>query len=60
MKVLCVILSVRSCENMSCDLVSCREEGSTPYLIPVGGSNTVGTWGYIEAFREMVDQVRES
>ena len=30
-----------------------------PYLIPVGGSNTVGTWGYIEAFRELVDQVRE-
>ena len=45
---------------MSCELVSCREEGSTPYLIPVGGSNTVGTWGYIEAFREMVEQVRES
>ena len=30
-----------------------------PYLIPVGGSNAVGAWGYIEAFSEMVDQVRE-
>jgi len=30
-----------------------------PYLIPVGGSNAIGVWGYIEAFREMVDQVRE-
>lgn len=28
-----------------------------PYLIPVGGSNALGAWGYIEAFREMVDQV---
>ncbi len=28
-----------------------------PYLIPVGGSNKVGIWGYIEAFREMMEQV---
>ncbi len=34
-----------------------RSEGHTPYLIPVGGSNTVGTWGYIEAYRELMDQV---
>jgi len=40
---------------MSC--MSCRAEGSVPYLIPVGGSNALGAWGYIEAFREMVDQV---
>ena len=40
--------------------MSCRAEGSVPYLIPVGGSNAVGAWGYIEAFREMVDQVRET
>lgn len=33
-----------------------KAEGSTPYLIPVGGSNSVGTWGYIEAFREMMEQ----
>lgn len=35
-----------------------RDAGSTPYLIPVGGSTTVGAWGYIEAFRELMNQVR--
>jgi len=40
------------------DLICYRAEGSVPYLIPVGGSNAIGVWGYIEAFREMVDQVR--
>lgn len=25
--------------------------------MPVGGSNTTGMWGYIEAFRELLDQV---
>ena len=34
-----------------------RSEGSVPYLIPVGGSNTVGVWGYIEAFKELLEQV---
>ena len=36
-----------------------RDAGSIPYLIPVGGSTTVGTWGYIEAFRELMDQVQD-
>ena len=34
-----------------------RSEGHTPYCIPVGGSNPIGTWGYIEAFNEMIEQV---
>ena len=25
--------------------------------MPVGGSNLTGMWGYIEAFRELLDQV---
>ena len=33
-----------------------RLEGSKPYVIPVGGSDPLGCWGYIEAFREMMDQ----
>ena len=36
----------------------CRSEGHVPYLIPVGGSNYIGTWGYIEAFKEMIEQVK--
>ena len=35
---------------------SCRSAGSNPYVIPVGGSNAVGTWGYIEAFRELLEE----
>ncbi|KAK9714303.1 hypothetical protein RND81_06G085100 [Saponaria officinalis] len=33
------------------------KEGRRPYLIPVGGSNSLGTWGYIEAIREIEQQL---
>ncbi|XP_052181492.1 putative D-cysteine desulfhydrase 1, mitochondrial [Diospyros lotus] len=33
-------------------------EGRKPYVIPVGGSNSLGTWGYIEAVREIEHQVQ--
>ena len=36
-----------------------RKKGANPYLIPVGGYSAVGDFGYIEAFREMMGQVRE-
>ncbi|KAF8389642.1 hypothetical protein HHK36_024161 [Tetracentron sinense] len=32
-------------------------EGRKPYVIPVGGSNSLGTWGYIEAVREIEPQL---
>ncbi|XP_026407976.1 bifunctional D-cysteine desulfhydrase/1-aminocyclopropane-1-carboxylate deaminase, mitochondrial-like [Papaver somniferum] len=32
-------------------------EGRRPYVIPVGGSNSLGTWAYIEAVREIEDQL---
>lgn len=35
------------------------KEGRKPYVIPVGGSNSLGTWGYIEATREIEQQVEE-
>ncbi|PHT87831.1 putative D-cysteine desulfhydrase 1, mitochondrial [Capsicum annuum] len=35
-------------------------EGRKPYVIPVGGSNSLGTWGYIEAIREIEQQVQYS
>ncbi|XP_039127392.1 putative D-cysteine desulfhydrase 1, mitochondrial [Dioscorea cayenensis subsp. rotundata] len=40
------------------DLLKTRliEEGRKPYIIPVGGSNSLGTWGYIEAVREIEQQ----
>ena len=34
-----------------------RSKGHNPYLIPLGGSNQLGLWGYIEAFRELMEQV---
>ena len=33
-----------------------RDQGHKPYVIPVGGSNTLGCWGYLTAFAEMVAQ----
>lgn len=35
-----------------------RAEGGSPYVIPVGGSNPVGTLGYIECAAEIVEQAR--
>ncbi|GER38454.1 D-cysteine desulfhydrase [Striga asiatica] len=35
-------------------------EGRKPYVIPVGGSNSLGTWGYIEAIREIKDQIKKA
>ena len=32
-------------------------EGRKPYVIPVGGSNALGTWGYLEFVRELRDQI---
>jgi D-cysteine desulfhydrase len=33
-----------------------RQEGHRPYVIPVGGSNELGLWGYIDAAREAKEQ----
>ncbi|XP_077230905.1 D-cysteine desulfhydrase 1, mitochondrial-like [Tasmannia lanceolata] len=35
------------------------KEGRRPYIIPVGGSNSLGTWGYIEAVREIEQQLQQ-
>lgn len=36
-----------------------RAAGRRPYLIPVGGSNGLGSWGYLEAVREIELQAGE-
>jgi 1-aminocyclopropane-1-carboxylate deaminase/D-cysteine desulfhydrase-like pyridoxal-dependent ACC family enzyme len=33
-----------------------QSKGLNPYLIPVGGSNALGCWGYMMAFQEIVEQ----
>lgn len=35
-----------------------RQQGRNPYLIPVGGSNGLGTLGYVDAFREYANQAQ--
>lgn len=35
-----------------------EDKGKRPYLIPEGGSNALGTWGYIEAVRELQAQLQ--
>ena len=35
---------------------STSEHTNKPYAIPVGGSNAIGSWGYIEGVRETLDQ----
>lgn len=34
-----------------------KAEGRKPYVIPVGGSNSLGTWGYVEFVRELQSQL---
>jgi D-cysteine desulfhydrase len=34
-----------------------QEQGSTPYVIPEGGSNALGALGYVEAMRELRSQL---
>ncbi len=40
--------------ELACELES---NGKHPCLIPEGGSNALGTWGYIEAVREVAEQL---
>jgi D-cysteine desulfhydrase len=37
-----------------------RAQGRKPYVIPVGGSNSVGATGYVVAMMELADQLRAS
>lgn len=34
-----------------------RQQGHKPYIIPEGGSNGLGSWGYIEAVNEILEQL---
>lgn len=37
-----------------------KRQGKRPYCIPVGGSNGLGTWGYLEAVKELLAQWESS
>ena len=36
-----------------------EREGKRPYVVPVGGSNAIGTWGYVDAMAELAVQMGE-
>ena len=36
---------------------SLTEQGKKPYVIPVGGSNALGSWGYMEMIDELKEQL---
>lgn len=38
---------------------SMKKKGKKPYLIPVGASNSIGTYGYINAFEEILKQEKD-
>ncbi|MFQ6000172.1 MAG: D-cysteine desulfhydrase family protein [Anaerolineae bacterium] len=47
-------------ERIAGVLEELKQAGQRPYLIPYGGSNEVGVLGYIQAMRELLDQLKES
>ena len=36
-----------------------KEENEKAYIIPLGGSNIAGLWGYLNCFEEILQQVGE-
>jgi D-cysteine desulfhydrase len=38
---------------------SLRGSGKTPYIIPEGGSNALGAWGYIRAVEELAEDLED-
>ena len=34
-----------------------QARGKKPYHVPLGGSNWLGTWGYLQAVQELIDQI---
>ncbi|MHB8644492.1 MAG: D-cysteine desulfhydrase family protein [Thermomicrobiales bacterium] len=44
-------------ERIAATMVDLRDRGERPYLIPVGGSNAIGSFGYVTATLELVTQL---
>ena len=49
--------SVNLCDQLKRQL---QKEGKNPYVIPVGGSNVLGAWGYLEAINEIYNQINSN
>lgn len=49
-----------SCHNAMAEVADrLRQDGRTPYLIPLGGSNVMGATGYVLAMEELMTQLAE-
>jgi len=47
-----------SCHNVMAEVANrLRQDGRTPYLIPLGGSNVMGATGYVLAMEELMTQL---
>ncbi|HAQ39110.1 MAG TPA: D-cysteine desulfhydrase family protein [Saprospirales bacterium] len=51
--------NLRKGEGMFLLMEKLKTEGKKPYFIPYGGSNPTGSLGYVEAVRELRDQLEE-
>jgi len=47
----------RRAEMLVAEAESLRNSGKTPYLIPEGGSNAMGAWGYVRAVEELASDL---
>ncbi|ACY17751.1 D-cysteine desulfhydrase family protein [Haliangium ochraceum] len=42
-------------QRMAAEAERLRSAGRTPYIIPEGGSNEIGSWGYVAAIEELAE-----
>lgn len=49
---------IRTIETVALWLDHLKKDGQVPYMIPTGGSNTIGTLGYVNAVFELVEQIQ--
>lgn len=52
-----VFLDILYLKDYLCFYFLFRKQGEIPYVIPLGGSNTLGTFGIINSFAELIEQV---
>jgi len=52
--------NVRQMEDaMKAEADSLRLQGKEPYIIPIGGSSPIGCLGYVQAMRELAEQIED-
>lgn len=54
----CANNDIRKIETVALWLEHLKKDGHVPYMIPTGGSNAIGTLGYVNAVFELVEQIQ--